>query len=286
MNHYECPSCDRVFDTSRGRSVHHSSVHDARLPNRTCAQCGDRFHSSYQKKYCSENCLSAAQPYAGTNNPNYQNKAVETDCELCGHEFTYYPSNKAGKFCADCVQTRDWRTPPTHVTEDLDGERHPNWAGGKTVIECVVCGETVERYPSNINGEVTLCSRDCQHEWLSAEFEGEGHPNWQGGPSTDYGSGWNRVRAQALERDGYECRLCGKGADAIGRNPDVHHIVPVRWFREREGVAESAAHSLDNVVSLCVTCHRRADHGKVADDVLYSVAGIEVPRVEDVALWA
>lgn len=279
MSDYQCPTCQRSFDTQRGRSVHHSSVHNEPLPNRTCAYCEGPFHSPYKKKHCSGKCLAAAQPYAGKNNPNYQNKAVETDCTLCGTSFTYYPSNKEGKFCAECVETRNWQDSPHATGKNLTGANNPNWVGGKQKVECTVCGTVERRYPSNISGDITVCSEECRRAWLSEAFTGSGHPNWKGGPSTDYGQGWNRVRAAALERDEYECQLCGKGPEAIGRNPDVHHIVPVRWFRNRERVAETAAHSLDNVVSLCITCHRRADHGKVPDDVLYSVAGIDEPVV-------
>lgn len=95
------------------------------------------------------------------------------------------------------------------------------------------------------------------------EFSGEGHPNWDGGGVDDYGSGWNRVRSLALERDNYECVICGTSTEALGRNPDVHHIVPVRSFREADRLDVSDAHYLDNVVTLCPGCHRRAEFDKL-----------------------
>jgi len=124
-----------------------------------------------------------------------------------------------------------------------------------------------------LNSEHVFCSTECQSEWLSETFTGEGHPNWKGGGSANYGRGWRRVRKRALERDGYECVLCGESAEELGRNPDVHHIVPVRAFLETPATTERDAHYLDNVVSLCPSCHRRAEFGHVAADRLRAATG-------------
>ncbi|MFB6296664.1 MAG: HNH endonuclease [Halobacteriales archaeon] len=268
MPEHECPECDRVFDTRRGLGVHHSHAHDERLPNRVCGHCGTRFYSEYDKKYCSRECLLESDSYAGENNPHYQGKKETTDCELCGEQFEYYPSDKRGLYCPDCVETERWRDPPT-----TEGADNPGWDGGKRKFACAVCDNTVERHPSN-TGEVVVCSEACRREWLSEAFTGEGHPNWQGGGSGSYGRGWNRVRREALERDDYECVACGRTKAEIGRNPDVHHIRPVREFVESETRAREDAHALDNVVSLCVDCHRKADFGKIPAGELREAAGI------------
>ncbi|MFD1586271.1 HNH endonuclease [Halorientalis brevis] len=111
--------------------------------------------------------------------------------------------------------------------------------------------------------DVIVCSEECRKQWLSEAFTGEGHPNWKGGGSPSYGKGWNEIRSQALERDGYQCRVCGVTPDELDRNPDVHHIIPVRVYAESENHSTEDAHRLDNVISLCISCHRKADHGKI-----------------------
>lgn len=75
-------------------------------------------------------------------------------------------------------------------------------------------------------------------------FVREDNPNWGGGYSDDwrYTTEWTRARSDARERDGHECQECGSG-DII----HVHHIEPVS-----EG---GAKHDLDNLVTLCRTCH-------------------------------
>lgn len=182
------PACERKFVTKRGRAVHRTSVHGEPLPNRTCNYCGDEFHSTYEKVYCSDECLSNGDSYAGKNNPNYRGGRNVTDCVYCGVEFSYYPSEKEG-YCADCVETADWQevTPAT-------GSDHHRWNGGKREFKCAVCADPVERYPSNATGEAVVCSEDCRRAWLSESFTGDGHPNWKGGGNEPYGEGWAATR--------------------------------------------------------------------------------------------
>jgi 5-methylcytosine-specific restriction endonuclease McrA len=90
-----------------------------------------------------------------------------------------------------------------------------------------VCDEPFERYRSDVTGEISLCSTERRSAWLSETFTGSGRPNWKGGLTNSYGRGWNEVRERALERDDRTCVLCGTDADELGRNPDVHHLVPV-----------------------------------------------------------
>lgn len=270
MAEYDCPRCDRSFPTRRGLAVHHSQVHGECLPNRTCAECGASFYSEYEKKYCSDDCRDVAVSVAGVDNPNYRNASSRTSCVLCGATFEYYPSEKPGYYCSDCVETEAWRTPI-----DLDGENNPRWKGGRRRMPCDVCGAVVTRYPSNADGDVVLCSEACRSQWLSEIFTGDGHPNWNGGGVGSYGPGWAAVRRAALERDGYECVLCGTSRADLGRNPDVHHIVPVRRFVDSPVLTISDAHSLDNVVALCPSCHRRAEFGHVTRAELRYRAGID-----------
>ncbi|EMA14567.1 MULTISPECIES: HNH endonuclease [Haloarcula] len=266
---HDCPSCNRTFDSKRGLGVHHSSTHGERLPNRECDRCSDTFHSEYEKRYCSGECRDAAVSFSGADNPNYSDAKEETSCDNCGTTFEYYPSEKEGCYCPDCVEDAEWRH-----TRQISGADNPNWSGGKLKLDCSICDSPVERYPSDVTGEVVLCSRDCHAAWLSEAFTGDGHPNWRGGGVGDYGPGWRAVREQALARDDHACVLCGTNADELGRNPDVHHIVPVRLFAALRALAVRDAHTLDNVVSLCPSCHRRAEFGRVSRAELRWRAGI------------
>lgn len=268
-----CPECDADFETRRGLGVHHSSVHGERLPNRTCENCGEEFYCSYEKKFCTESCRLEAVSYEGRANPNYRGKKQQTACELCGDDFDYYPSQKEGRYCASCVESKQWRSLP-----DIHGALNPRWNGGKQEYSCTVCDDTVKRYPSEFTGDVTVCSEDCRRTWLSESFSGDGHPNWKGGGNEPYGTGWSGVRRRALERDGFACVICSTTKEEIGRNPDVHHIIPVRKFIESDRHSKLDAHTLENVVSLCIGCHRKADFGQISPTRLRFLIGAPVRR--------
>jgi len=254
-----CPECGRSFATKRGMRVHHTSVHGEPLPNRECAACGEEFYREHEQKYCSDACREDSVSFAGAANPNYSGAKEETDCEQCGTVFEYYPSEKPGRYCGECVELGGWR----HRVR-LSGEDSPHFEGGKTEITCDNCGDPFERYPNKINDGVNLCSEACHAAWLSETFVGDGHPNYEGGSVGSYGPGWRRAKRRVLERDDHACVLCGTDSDELGRNPDVHHLVPVREFVESPVMMAIDAHTLDNLVTLCPGCHRRADYGRVS----------------------
>lgn len=262
----DCPSCDQSFNSQRGVRIYHSHAHDERLPNRVCGHCESEFYSKHEKKFCSEECRETAVSFEGKNNPNYRGGKESTQCEFCEASFEYWPSEKPGRYCKRCVEEKQWR-----YDRDITGAQNPRWNGGKRTVECDTCDKPVERRPSRLRTEHVFCSDDCQYEWLSETFTGEGHPNWKGGTNANYGQGWRRVRERALERDDRECVICGTTKEELGRNPDVHHIVPVRAFIETPVTAAFDAHYLENVVSLCPPCHRRAEFKNISPDRLRSV---------------
>ena len=263
---FQCPACNSKFDTRRGLGVHHSLVHNEQLPNRRCADCGEEFYCSYEKKYCSRKCRYDSVSSENKEKRSYRRGKERTDCRICGATFEYYPSNKKGLYCSDCVENESWRSIPA-----ISGSENPRWNGGKVAVECAVCDTAIERYPSNFTGDVAVCSEKCRRTWLSAAFTGSGHPNWKGGGNESYGTGWQSVRTQALERDGHACIRCSRTKQELGRNPDVHHIVPVRSFAESEDHERADAHYLENVASLCIACHRKADFGKISKETLRSL---------------
>ena len=74
---------------------------------------------------------------------------------------------------------------------------------------------------------------------------------WTNDPN-DYGPDWPRIRLAVRTRDGFRCQVCG--ASENGREHDVHHKIPFKAFTS---VAE--ANRLDNLITLCSSCHRKAE---------------------------
>ncbi len=74
---------------------------------------------------------------------------------------------------------------------------------------------------------------------------------WINDPN-DYGQTWIPQRQKALHRDHYSCQLCGM--QNRDRLLHVHHKVPFKSFS-----SAIEANALENLVTLCSSCHRRVE---------------------------
>ncbi len=74
---------------------------------------------------------------------------------------------------------------------------------------------------------------------------------WTNDPN-EYGPDWPSIRTAVRMRDGYHCRVCG--APENGREHDVHHKIPLRAFSSID-----EANRMDNLITLCPSCHRKAE---------------------------
>ncbi len=88
-------------------------------------------------------------------------------------------------------------------------------------------------------------------------------------PPVDYGPNWPAQRDAARARDGYVCRNCG-APERENRQHDVHHITPFRTFGYVPGVNDfyQLANRLENLLTLCATCHRRVERTRGARGAL------------------
>lgn len=74
---------------------------------------------------------------------------------------------------------------------------------------------------------------------------------WTNDPN-NYGPDWGKTRERVRARDKYTCQVCG--AVEAGREHDVHHKVPFRAFP-----SYLEANRLENLTTLCPTCHHKAE---------------------------
>lgn len=228
--------------TESGMRQHHTKSHGRSLPNRVCKRCDEKFYDpKAQRTYC-DDCYSNS----GSDNGNWKNAKERTDCAVCGAEFYYYSSNKDGVYCSKCVAEAAGVLPENHTKE-------PN----QIETNCLYCGREMTVVQSRLerNKRGVFCDQRCHGNWLSENIVGASHHQWEGG-SIVYGQRWWRTRKLALERDEHECQNCGKTEERLGRKPDVHHIDRVRDFDRPQD-----AHTLDNVVTLCRSCHRSVESG-------------------------
>jgi DEAD/DEAH box helicase domain-containing protein len=90
--------------------------------------------------------------------------------------------------------------------------------------------------------------------------------------ANDYGPNWQEQRVKVLERDGYRCRTCGAAADDFALH--IHHIRPFREYGYIPGVNDAylRANDVENLVTLCSGCHRRAEAGQQTRSALAGLA--------------
>ena len=70
--------------------------------------------------------------------------------------------------------------------------------------------------------------------------------------SNDYGRDWKNIRSQVRSRDGFQCTNCQVKEDK--RAHDVHHKIPFKAFNDI-----NKANELSNLVTLCPSCHNKAE---------------------------
>ncbi len=81
--------------------------------------------------------------------------------------------------------------------------------------------------------------------------------NWSSDPN-NYGPDWPQLRERVRARDKYLCQVCGAPENTLagtgGRQHDVHHKTPFRSF-----VSAEQANRLENLTTLCRTCHQKVE---------------------------
>ncbi|MFW6115467.1 MAG: DEAD/DEAH box helicase [Chloroflexota bacterium] len=92
-------------------------------------------------------------------------------------------------------------------------------------------------------------------------------------PTIDYGPDWPTQRDAARARDNYRCRRCG-APEQDDRRHDVHHITPFRAFGPVPGRDDlyQQANRLENLITLCPSCHRQAERARGARGALSGLA--------------
>jgi DEAD/DEAH box helicase domain-containing protein len=107
---------------------------------------------------------------------------------------------------------------------------------------------------------------------LAAQLEREGLLRMEHGGR---GPNWEQQRNQARARDGHCCRHCGV-PERPDRTHDVHHIQPFRTFGHvpRKNDRYLEANRLENLVTLCRSCHRRVEVDRMVRGTLSGLAHV------------
>jgi len=177
---------------------HHTKVHDVPLSNRTCTGCGTEYYDpEAQRTYCDD-----CNPNTGEHNGNWKGGKARATCQSCGSEFAFYPSEKKGVFCPECVaESEEFLGTPYHEVNEPKRVRR----------NCENCDQEMSVLQSEMDrGRGRFGSHECLCLWMSRDG------------AVTYNRGWSVVKRRALERDGHACQNCGMTRGELGREPDVH----------------------------------------------------------------
>ncbi len=120
-----------------------------------------------------------------------------------------------------------------------------------TELPCDNCAKIVRRRKDWVKrgrDSHIFCDRECMTKFRV----GENNSSWRGGSDPNRGKGWLKISESARHRDGYRCRRCKKTQEENGQKLSVDHILPWRDFAD-----DKKANNLDNLASLCRSCHSR-----------------------------
>jgi 5-methylcytosine-specific restriction endonuclease McrA len=271
---FVCPYCEETFEDyeSRRKSKDEKRNFCSRKCkdsfegkdglDTNCTECGKDIHippsqieeiDGYEQKnyFCNKECESCfkSREWIGEDHPTWDGGKEKTNCEECEKEYKVKKSNlEKSRFCSiKCFNS--------YQTDD------------KKEYYCVNCGNLIlmKEYNRAQSEEVT-CSDDCFKEYLSELRKGKKNPQWNGGRFYYYGPNWREKRTEALKRDSKECQECGMSQDEHYQNYNqdlhIHHKVPRREIIDENNPTVGqfeVANSLDNLVTLCKSCHRKLE---------------------------
>ena len=129
-----------------------------------------------------------------------------------------------------------------HMTSQVTGFRRLLWGSRQVLDE-----SPLELPPSDLR--TTACWWVILPEAIRKLEEA----NLWRNSSNNYGPGWDRIRRLVRQRDNFSCKSCG-APETNGVTHHVHHIRPFRFFTD-----PMEANRLENLVTLCPSCHQRAE---------------------------
>ena len=266
-----CPTCGRDdFSSARGMKHHHAVAHGESIARVMieCNYCGDNFRVPSTEQDIRIHCSRECQGKALSDKPKEEQHAWKGGkqtcyCDHCGESYEITPAlADESRFCSrECSDTF------------FDSK----WERNKSEIECKECGDTYEVAPHREEKSV-YCSQEC----AGTAKKGAKNPNWK--EENEKASLFlDMNREDILERDNWECQLCGlnnRGQQFIYEsNLSVHHLYPRRLFHEdiddeyvtmaKRGLFEElptdiqsllqdrnrAANHPTNLVAVCSVCH-------------------------------
>ena len=190
---------------------------------------------------------------------NKKGRGIEIrTCAICGKEFRArksYPRQTCSYECRKKLQSKIASSEKQIEKTIKNGHRNKGRVYGIEYQEsiCKMCGKPFKYSVHKFGRDgKTFCTLACWYDYIRSDPEN--HPAWRGGYEPYYGPNWKNQRRLARERDNFTCQNCGITEEENFRELDVHHIKPFRYF----GIKKyKQANQLDNLTTLCCSCHAK-----------------------------
>ncbi len=181
--------------------------------------------------YCSDVCRKVGQSGAG--NAAWNGGLVRITCERCGAtaDVKQSTAKRGTRFCsARC--------------RDANMSENPLLPFAGTTKNCLICGKVLRVSKCRIR-ERNFCSRACADKGHSRQVSGQGNGRYVHGLGAErYPKEFRKITIEIRDRDGHQCRLCGRTEEEQGYALHVHHIDYDKTNNEPM-----------NLLSVCQWCH-------------------------------
>jgi len=178
------------------------------------------------------------------------------ECENCGTEVEKIPSlikRAEHHFCSkECHN--EWKS------ENVRGEKHPLFT--KKKISCDYCGKEFLRKPSHINRR-NYCSPECKKKGLTERKKIKV-------VCTTCGREFKKYEDRVKNHDNHFCsRECFENRPIKGKNnPNWKGGFATDITHRREFDTAEEANALNNLITLCKSCHGKANMGEIPKEEL------------------
>lgn len=241
----------------------------------SCEICSKkvRRYPSYTKDhehvFCSQKCRGVwmSQTNSGVNHHMWKGGPGIVNCEECGNPIVrprFDIDTRSEKFFCGVKCRGKWQS------KNMIGANHPGYKGNYLETECSHCGKPLEiENWRRDRAKKFFCDYECMGKWQAENLTGDTRYNWKGGEPNCYGPGWSHLREAVRERDSHQCQYCGMTnedhLEEFGQALHVHHMKPFKEFGYIPGENENyqQANSLDNLITLCIVHHKKAEVGKI-----------------------
>lgn len=293
-----CKECLVAYARERKKAIIKKVEYKIETYALICSVCNDIFVSkTLNAKYCSDECRKKSHKcickncnkefFSISSGANYcsddcRKIVFRANCVTCGKQYVRKSTNQ--KFCSvECrVYTCTCVVCNKKFTSKQSGSSccSDECKNKKIEMECYCCKKTflVEHYKKTVK----YCSSECLKKETTKRYKNKPTQKFReqsirndieevirgkvnnlvqalkqtgnsiGGQVINYYNlSFNEsIKAKVLERDEYMCQICSKDTDL-----HVHHKI-----KRKNG----GSHELDNLITLCVSCHRAIETGNYA----------------------